>query len=139
MKGYFSPNCLVSSIRTVHTIDFLKVSCEELQNFEINFQFRIDKTCILHGLGGWFDISFLGSQEEVILSTSPESPGTHWYQCRLMLKDPIAVNKNQYISGTLIFTANEKFSYNITMVAQLDGTDVSSTNIIRLQDQVTRV
>ena len=135
-EGYFPPSSLVSSIRTVHTVDFLKVACEELQHFDIAFSFRIDKTCILHGLGGWFDIAFLGTDEHVILSTAPESPGTHWYQCRLMLKEPIAVNKGQSISGKLLFVANEKFSYNITMTIQLDGTDISSTNVVRLHDQM---
>jgi histone-arginine methyltransferase CARM1 len=135
--GYFQPSCLISNLRTVHTIDFLSVSCEELQNFEINFSFRIDKTCIMHGLGGWFDIAFLGSQEHIVLSTSPESVGTHWYQCRLMLKEPIAVNKGQQVSGKLVFTANEKFSYNIQMICRLDGTEISATNSIRLHDQVS--
>lgn len=54
---------------------------------------------LMHGFAGWFDIAFLGSSENIILSTSPESPGTHWYQCRLLFKEPLAVNKGQYISG----------------------------------------
>lgn len=92
----------------------------------------------MHGIGAWFDIHFLGSQETVVLSTSPESTTTHWYQCRLLLKDPLAVNKGQFISGSLLFKANEKFSYFITMRVKLDGVEieVSSENVICLHDQM---
>lgn len=134
--GYFSTACLISSHRTVHTIDFLSVTCQELQNFEIGFSFRVDKTAIMHGLGGWFDIAFLGTTEHLVLSTSPDSPGTHWYQCRLLLKEPIAVNKGQFVSGTLSFQVNDKFSYNISLRAGIDGTEVTAQNEIRLHDQM---
>ncbi len=90
----------------------------------------------MHGLGGWFDLEFLGSSETVLLSTAPECPCTHWYQCRLMFKDPLAVNKGQHITGTLHFLVNEKFSYNIRMSARIEGTDISSENLIFLHDQM---
>lgn len=42
--GCFPVASLISSNRTVHSVDFGRVSCDELQNFEIPFSFRIDKT-----------------------------------------------------------------------------------------------
>lgn len=134
--GNFSSSSLISLSRTVHEIDFNQVTCEELQDFTINFSFTIDTTAIMHGIGGWFDINFIGSKETVCLSTSPDCPGTHWYQCRLLLGDPIAVNKGQSISGSLHFIANEKFSYYIDMDVQLDGTTIRSQNRINLHDQM---
>lgn len=92
---------------------------------------------IMHGLAGWFDISFNGTQEIVVLSTAPECPGTHWYQCRLLLLEPIAVNRGQIISGSLHFAVNEAYSYNVTMVARINGTTVESRNCINLKDQVS--
>ena len=44
VAGCFPISALLSSTRTVHTVDFLRVSCAELENFEIPFSFRIDKT-----------------------------------------------------------------------------------------------
>jgi len=134
--GYFPASSIVSSGRVVHTIDFAQVAPIELQSFEINFTFNIATTSIMHALGGWFDISFLGTTEQVVLSTAPDCPGTHWYQCRLMLKDPIAVNKGQVVSGKLVFTANDKFSYFIDMACHIEGTDVSCSNRINLHDQM---
>ena len=90
----------------------------------------------MHGLGCWFDIYFDGTTKQLLLSTGPDSPTTHWYQCRLLLKDPIAVNKGQTISGNLTFDVNDKFSYNIKLRATLDGTNIESCNLIYLHDQM---
>jgi histone-arginine methyltransferase CARM1 len=109
--GYVDPNSLISHQRTVHTIDFSAVTVEELQNFDISFRFEIAKTSIMHGFCGWFDISFLGTAETVVLSTSPDCPGTHWYQCRLLFPEPLAVNKGQFVSGVMHFEVNEHFRY----------------------------
>ena len=133
--GNFSIDSLLSFSRTVHCIDFSTVTCEELQNFEIPFSFRIDKTGIMHGFGGWFDIMFLGSTSHLKLTTSPDSQGTHWYQCRLLLREPIAVNRGQCVTGKMLFKVNKKFSYDIHIAANLDGTNISSSNIVYLHDQ----
>jgi histone-arginine methyltransferase CARM1 len=134
--GYFPSSNLLSTQRAVHTIDFREVSVGELQDFEIEFNFRIDRTALLHGFGCWFDVNFEGSASVVTLSTSPDCPGTHWYQCRLLLSEPLGVNRGQYVFGTMAFKANDKFSFNITLTATIDGTEFSSTNYINLHDQV---
>ncbi|CAM9669122.1 unnamed protein product [Ectocarpus fasciculatus] len=134
--GFFPSSALLSSSRTVHKVDFLRVSREELLSFEIPFSFRIDKTAVCHGFGCWFDVNFIGSTVNVELSTGPDHPGTHWYQCRLLLREPIAVNKNQSISGSMLFEVNDKFSYCVTVRVQLDGTDVYTENKINLHDQM---
>jgi hypothetical protein len=59
--GYFPLHALLSSHRTVHTIDFSEVTDKELLKFDIDFSFRIDKTAIMHGLAGWFDLDFIGT------------------------------------------------------------------------------
>lgn len=158
--GTFPLSALLSTHRTVHTIDFSAVTPEvrararppahdthahanetpnkgqgpslnkrarrshrtagcptlpqELHNFDVDFSFRIDRTALMHGacgfvlscsvitlfplsfspltvhgdppwhampgIAGWFDLSFVGSTEHVVLSTAPECPATHWYQ-----------------------------------------------------------
>ena len=64
-----------------------------------------------------------------------DTEGTHWYQCRLLLEVPVAVNRGQSVSGSLAFKANESFSYDIVVTAQLDGTSVVSANTVHLKDQ----
>ena len=93
----------------------------------------------MHGLAGWFDIDFLGTQEVVTLSTAPECPGTHWYQCRLLLAEPIAVNRGQVVVGKLHFQANASFSYYVDMTVGIEGTEVISRNRVNLKDQVSNL
>ena len=134
--GTFPSSNLLSQYRTVHSIDFSQVTCEELQSFDIKFSSKIDQTGIMHGLGCWFDLLFNGTAKEILLSTSPDFPTTHWYQCRLLLAEPLAVNKGQTVSGTMRFEANDKFSYLIHLEVTLDGTTITSTNKINLHDQI---
>lgn len=90
----------------------------------------------MHGFGCWFDIEFQGTDELVTLSTSPDSPGTHWYQCQILLQEPLAVNKGQIVEGSLDFKSNNKFSYDIYITSNIKGTEIQSTNLIHLHDQV---
>ena len=133
--GFFPMTSVISPNRTVHTIDFGVVEVEELHQFTVDYVFRIDTTCLMHGIGGWFDIDFIGNSKTIILSTAPDAPGTHWYQCRLLFHEPIAVNKGQYVSGELVFTVNDKHSYNVHMTARIDGTEVETASRINLHDQ----
>ncbi|KAH9115972.1 hypothetical protein LEN26_006837 [Aphanomyces euteiches] len=134
--GYFSPSILMSSAPIHHVLDFRTMNADELISFDIPFQFVCNKTAIMHGLACWFTVDFIGSTSTVVLSTGPWDTGTHWYQCRLLLKQPIAVNSSQSVSGKLHFAANKKFSYDVDMHVNLDGTSISSTNKIRLHDQM---
>lgn len=113
--GYFPPEILLSAKRASHVLDFAEIADEQLQTFDFPFSFEIERTAIMHGLGCWFTVDFIGSTSRVVLSTAPEAPGTHWYQCRLLLSTPIAVNATQVVTGNLHFVANKKFSYDIDM------------------------
>jgi histone-arginine methyltransferase CARM1 len=125
-------------------IDFEKDEPESLHSIDLPFEFAVSRTAICHGLAVWFDVSFDGSTVKHILSTSPSSPGTHWYQCRLLLKDPIAVNAKQRVVGNLHMAANTRYSYNLTLTMKLggseaattDGSAIESTVHVNLQDQM---
>uniref|UniRef100_H3GC39 type I protein arginine methyltransferase n=1 Tax=Phytophthora ramorum TaxID=164328 RepID=H3GC39_PHYRM len=116
--GYFPPEILLTSRPADHVLDFADVTKEQLDTFDFPFHFVVERTAIMHGLGCWFTVDFLGSDARVVLSTAPQDAGTHWYQCRLLLATPVAVNASQSVSGNLHFVANKKFSYDI----DLEGT-----------------
>lgn len=134
--GYFPPDILLSSRYAEHVVNFAEVTKEQLDSFDFPFHFVVERTAIMHGLGCWFTVDFLGSDTRVVLSTSPHDAGTHWYQCRLLLSTPIAVNASQSVSGNVHFVANKKFSYDIDLEVCLDGTSIVSRNHIRLHDQM---
>lgn len=134
--GYFDPAILLAETTATHTIDFGRDKVSTLNDIEIPFSFLISRTAILHGIACWFDVSFNGSTSIVRLSTAPHAPGTHWYQCRLLLQDPIAVNATQEVEGSLKLVANDHFSYTVTVTVTLSGTSITSTNVLNLHDQM---
>ena len=99
----------------------------------LHCEFVASKTGLCHGLAAWFDVAFDGSEERIVLDTGPNSPGTHWYQCRILLREPIAVNEGQRLSATLRMVGNDRYSYDLTLTIALPGTEramafSSSTN-----------
>lgn len=122
-------------------IDFEHNCIDDLKKIHVPFEFEITVTSVLHGILGWFDVDFRGSTSVVTLSTSPRCRTTHWYQCRFVLKKPIAVNVGQRIKGYLEFSANEYFSYDVDIYVKLLGLSPSESvvietrNHIKLQDQ----
>lgn len=64
-------------------------------------------------------MNFVGSSSEVVLSTAPYSSGTHWYQCRFCLENPIAVNMGQSVSGVLDMKVNDDKSYDVTLNSRI--------------------
>ena len=135
--GYFHPNILIAGTPAKKFFDFQTAPISSLLSFSVPFSFEVTTTSICHGLACWFDCDFLGSEATIVLSTAPDKPGTHWYQCRLLLRDPLAVNRGQRLHGIMHFTANDSYSYDVKLEAMVgDGTFVPrSDNDIHLQDQ----
>ena len=142
--GYVDASSFLSSSTAALTIDFEHDEPESLHELLLPFEFTIARTAVCHGLAAWFDVAFTGSAATVILTTAPGQPGTHWYQCRLLLLNPIAVNAGQRIAGTLRMKANERYSYNLTLSMSLVGSEattstrepVTSAVAINLHDQM---
>lgn len=103
--GCFPPACLLTAEGATarHAVDFGSVTRAELRSFDVPFSFEITRTALMHGIGCWFDVCFEGSDAHVWLNTAPTHPATHWYQCRLLLRQPLAVNATQVVTGTLHF------------------------------------
>lgn len=120
----------------VQKVDFTTITIEQLKKVEIYFEHLINKTGILHGYGLYFDAIFRGSnpENEVILSTAPESPSTHWYQCRLLLREPIGVNKGQRLKGSLKLIANTEQSFDGTLTVKIPALKISTTNTYDMKD-----
>mmetsp|Transcript_31551 Transcript_31551/g.97562 ORF Transcript_31551/g.97562 Transcript_31551/m.97562 type:complete len:399 (+) Transcript_31551:222-1418(+) len=134
--GYFPPEITVSDDKASHEFDFGVCSAADLRNFTVPFRFAVTKTAIVHGFGCWFDTHFDGTTERVVLSTSPSRPGTHWYQSRLLLRTPLAANPGQVLTGSMVFEANDRLSYDIHITVRIEGTDVETKQCIRLDDQM---
>ena len=99
-----------------HDLDFQSVRANDLQQIRIDLDFTVTSSTVIHGLAGWFDVTFAGSTESVRLDTSPTSPRTHWYQTRFLFEQPIALQEGASLDGSITLTANERGSYDISIV-----------------------
>ena len=84
-----------------------------LPNPQVPFSFVSQQMAQVHGIAVWFDCRFPGSTREILLSTSPSEPLTHWYQVRFMLRSPIACGAGHTLNGHLSFEANDARGYNV--------------------------
>lgn len=135
--GSVDPKCLMSSDVCSHEIDFETARVrEDLGAITLPLRFVIHRTGLLHGLACWFDAEFLGGNAKVKLDTAPNMPTTHWYQVRLLLALPLAVNARQTVVGEMFMRVNQHFSYDITIQLELEGTRerIQSVNHIALHD-----
>lgn len=55
------------------------------------------------------------------LSTAPNAPLTHWYQVRCPIMNPMLVQVGDKVHIKLRMVANEKQSYDMTLVITLNG------------------
>ncbi|KAJ1657439.1 hypothetical protein IWQ61_003162 [Dispira simplex] len=123
--GYFDPRSLVASPGPGnHTVNFAQVTLDELKDFTIPFTWVCTYTGIVHGVAGWFDLAFsppthVSNGVTVNMSTSPAAARTHWQQVRFLLQEPLAVNSQQVIKGTMHCVVNDKRSYDIRATLHL--------------------
>ncbi len=142
--GYIDPSCLLADKTVDKTIDFAADTPESLHLLDMPFSFVVSKTGLCHGLAAWFDVVFPGTASRVTLNTGPWNAGTHWYQCRLLLREPLAVNAGQKLEGRLRCVANERYSYNLTLTmgvagsehTMADGKRLEATTALNLHDQM---
>ena len=136
--GCFDKSVVISNTDkpATHVIDFSRNSVEDLKKIVVEFEFEIVTTSMMHGLACWFDVDFIGTNTTVTLSTGPNKPTTHWYQCRLMMSNPLAVNATQVVQGAIEMTANSNYSYDIDITAQIKGTSIQSKASVKLHDQI---
>ena len=55
----------------------------------------------LYGFCSWFDVAFHGDAHDVILSTAPDQPTTHWRQTVLLFQQPVEIPVDDTAEGAL--------------------------------------
>lgn len=102
-----------------------EVDSESLKEIVIPFNFEMKFTGIVHGIAGWFDVTFPSRSEvddadQIKLETGPQFPRTHWQQCRFFFRKPIAVNSGQRLEGVYAMHVNDDRSYNVNIIGSVN-------------------
>mmetsp|Transcript_53154 Transcript_53154/g.154706 ORF Transcript_53154/g.154706 Transcript_53154/m.154706 type:complete len:413 (-) Transcript_53154:44-1282(-) len=123
---FANPDGLMAEAQ-VRRFDFETVTLESLRNIRIPFDFEVQASGLVHGIAGWFDAMFAGSDATVLLSTAPWCPLTHWWQVHLLMKEPLAVSAGDRLRGELIMEAEDAhMSYRLRVTMEVAETGASS-------------
>jgi len=107
--------------------DFESVPVKDLQHITVPLSFTVAEEGPVHGVVGWFDAIFQGSDAAVVLSTSPNCPTTHWWQTYMLLKEPLMVAAGEHVEGTLVMEAEEEHnSYIVNLTMRVKETGIST-------------
>uniref|UniRef100_A0A7N4PCG9 type I protein arginine methyltransferase n=1 Tax=Sarcophilus harrisii TaxID=9305 RepID=A0A7N4PCG9_SARHA len=71
--------------------------------------FCIQRSGTLHGFSAWFSVEFWSPGEggpQLVLSTGPWDPTTHWKQTLFMLDEPLAVRAGDVLAGSMLLQRN---------------------------------
>lgn len=101
--------------------DFLHMPMADLARVELPFSFSMAHGGPIHGIVGWFDLAFVGSKHQVLLTTAPDAPNTHWWQLRFVFPEPVMARIGQTFSGRMVLTANPESSYSVHLEGQVEG------------------
>jgi len=134
--GGFDPKTMMADSNT-HFIDFQTITMDRLKEFSMPIKWKMNFTGLIHCIGGWFDVSFVPPNPEASntfqLSTHPGLDRTHWHQIRFLLREPLAVNYGQTVTGRVSFKVNNARSYDLACELALDG--VTRRDHWHLQEQ----
>ncbi|KAG5135275.1 hypothetical protein JHK82_026463 [Glycine max] len=122
----------------VKYIDSYSVTVQELESVTAKFKFNSMMRAPLHGFAFWFDVEFNGHaisctnyqsttsfvdnhqmngsqrkrrtnpNEALVLSTAPEDPPTHWQQTLIYFYDPIELEQDQLIEGSVTLSQSKE-------------------------------
>lgn len=118
LVGHVSADKLVGTSCALE-LGLRELPASSLARIDADFHSEISRSCTIHGLAGWFDAIFTGSETREVLTTSPSHALTHWQQTRLLFSSPLYAERGDLLKGKVTFTANEQSSYGIEIVLQL--------------------
>jgi len=81
-------------------INLHDVKREDL-DFFARYTLQVKRQDFIHALVVWFDVSFEACMPNVLLTTAPGKPYTHWKQTVLYFEDPLVAHKGDVISGMI--------------------------------------
>jgi protein arginine N-methyltransferase 2 len=115
--GKIKPKNLLSDGHVIKDMDLKTVTLQELQKISCEFAIKPTRKGTFNGWGAWFEVVFPGetADKDVVLSTAPDKPLTHWRHDVFLLERNFEVTEEDTITGLLRFLQNPNWKrhYNL--------------------------
>ena len=115
--------CLVTDLFKFKEIDCLKCTTEEISKFEADFLLKINKDCLLTGIGSSFDTFFnqKALENHSSFSTSPFHTTTHWQQTLFQFDTPFDMKKGDILNGKITCYKNLEYQRSYIVILNVFG------------------
>ncbi|NIG60068.1 protein arginine N-methyltransferase 2-like [Pontoporia blainvillei] len=103
------PEDCLSEPCTILQLDMRTVQIADLETMKGELHFDIKKAGALHGFTAWFSVRFQNLEEDepqLVLSTGPLHPTTHWKQVLFMMDEPVSVLAGDVVTGSVVLQRN---------------------------------
>ncbi|KAB1284021.1 Protein arginine N-methyltransferase 2 [Camelus dromedarius] len=103
------PEDCLSEPCTILQLDMRTVQITDLETMRGELCFDIRKAGTLHGFTAWFSVRFQNLEEDepqLVLSTGPLHPTTHWKQVLFMMDEPVSVHAGDVVTGAVVLQRN---------------------------------
>ncbi|XP_014642398.1 PREDICTED: protein arginine N-methyltransferase 2 isoform X1 [Ceratotherium simum simum] len=103
------PEDCLSEPCTILQLDMRTVQIADLETMKGELCFDIQKAGTLHGFTAWFSVWFQNLEEDepqLVLSTGPFHPTTHWKQVLFMMDEPVSVHRGDVVTGSVVLQRN---------------------------------
>nr|XP_055169628.1 protein arginine N-methyltransferase 2 isoform X3 [Nyctereutes procyonoides] len=103
------PEDCLSEPCTILQLDMRTVQIADLETMKGELHFEIRKAGTLHGFTAWFSVRFQSLEEDepqLVLSTGPFHPTTHWKQVLFMMDEPVSVLSGDVVTGSVVLQRN---------------------------------
>ncbi|XP_045356983.1 protein arginine N-methyltransferase 2 isoform X6 [Leopardus geoffroyi] len=103
------PEDCLSEPCTILQLDMRTVQIADLETMKGELHFEIRKAGTLHGFTAWFSVRFQSLEEDepqLVLSTGPFHPTTHWKQVLFMMDEPVSVLMGDVVTGSVVLQRN---------------------------------
>jgi len=98
---YLAPEGQLAFPQKILRIDCKKDSYADIRSWNAEFDLLSVGSGRMNGLMAHFTVEFNGTDETLILSTSPDAEPTHWHQTLFYFDEPIQVSQDSVIQGKI--------------------------------------
>lgn len=115
------------------------VQVADLEMMKGELHFDIQKAGMLHGFTAWFSVQFQNLEEDepqLVLSTGPLHPTTHWKQVLFMMDEPVPVLVGDMVTGAVVLQRNPVWRRHMSVTLSWSITSAQDPTLQKVGEKV---